>query len=95
MHKVRLTGNNYQLVAENGGQTAQVLMSNYNEALEDEKRELSQLVEKNFYHLDGSDTVPDLVTAQDLPALLKKIKQDPVLYHQLLQLASADACNKT
>lgn len=38
MHKVRLTKNNYQLVAENGGQSPEVLMSNYNEALDTEKR---------------------------------------------------------
>lgn len=91
MHKVRLTGNNYQLVAENGGQSPQVLMSNYNEALEDEKRELSLLVEKNFYHLDGSDAVPDPSAAQDPAAMLKKIKQNPVLYQQFLQLMSAAA----
>ena len=38
MHKVRLTQNNYQLVAENSGQSPEVLMSNYNEAREIEKR---------------------------------------------------------
>lgn len=38
MHKVRLTQNNYQLVAENSGQSPEVLMSNYNEAREIEKQ---------------------------------------------------------
>jgi len=45
MHKVRLSQNNYQLVAENSGQSPEVLMSNYNEAWESEKRTLSLLVE--------------------------------------------------
>ena len=31
MHKVRLSQNNYQLVAESSGQSPEVLMSNYNE----------------------------------------------------------------
>ena len=37
-HKVRLTKNNYQLVAENSGQSPEVLMSNYNEALDSPAR---------------------------------------------------------
>lgn len=49
MHKVRISKNNYQLVAESGGQSPEVLMSNYNEALDSEKRTLSLLVETNFY----------------------------------------------
>lgn len=49
MHKVRLSQNNYQLVAENSGQSPEVLMSNYNEALESEKRALSVMVENSFY----------------------------------------------
>ena len=34
MHKVRLSQNNYQLVAENAGQSPEVLMNHYNEALD-------------------------------------------------------------
>ena len=49
MHKVRLTQNNYQLVAENRGQFPEVLMSNYNETLDSEKRMLSSLVKVDFY----------------------------------------------
>ena len=49
MHKVRLTQNNYQLVAENSGQSPEVLMSNYNEAREIEKRALAAMVERSFY----------------------------------------------
>ena len=49
MHKVRLSQNNYQLVAENAGQSPEVLMNHYNEALDYEKRALSRLVENSFY----------------------------------------------
>lgn len=91
MHKVRLTQNNYQLVAENAGQSPQVLMSNYNETLDDEKRALTLLIEKNFYHHADSVGSSDPPTTPDLDTLLKKIKQDPVLYHQFLQLLSAGA----
>lgn len=49
MHKVRLSQNNYQLVAENSGQSPEVLMSNYNEARETEKRALAAMVERSFY----------------------------------------------
>ena len=49
MYKIRLSQNNYQLVAEAAGHTPKVLMSNYNEIHESEKRMLSALVEHNFY----------------------------------------------
>ena len=49
MHKVRISQNNYQLVAESSGQSPEVLMSNYNEALDSEKKNLSQLVEADLY----------------------------------------------
>lgn len=49
MHKVRLSNNNYQLVAEAAGQSPEVLMSNYNEAQDCEKRALSEKVEESFY----------------------------------------------
>lgn len=82
MHKVRLSQNNYQLVAENGGQSPEVLMSNYNEALESEKRALSRLVEDSFYSPSEINTP---VMEDDLASLLEKIQQDPVLSRQLLQ----------
>ena len=41
MHKIRLTKNNYQLVAANAGQSPEVLMHHYNEALEVEKQQLA------------------------------------------------------
>ena len=49
MHKVRLSQNDYQLVAEAAGHSPKVLMSNYNEIHDSEKRMLSVLVENNFY----------------------------------------------
>lgn len=85
MHKVRLSKNNYQLVAENSGQSPEVLMSNYNEALESEKRTLSLLVETSFYPsaTPASDT-PSASEAQ-VDILLQQLQQDPVLSQQLLQ----------
>lgn len=91
MHKVRLTQNNYQLVAESGGQSPQVLMSNYNEALDSEKRTLSLLVETSFYPGYASPTITDFSSVQALDLLMKKVQQDPTLYQQLLQLMVADA----
>ena len=49
MHKVRISQNDYQLVAEAAGHSPRVLMSNYNEIHDAEKRMLSTLVENNFY----------------------------------------------
>lgn len=92
MHKVRPTSNNYQLVAENSGQSPQVLMSNYNEALDSEKRTLSLLVETSFYPKSVSESVSDASAQQDLNTLLKKAKQDSVLYQQLLQLMLSSGC---
>lgn len=54
IHKVRLSQNNYQLVAEAAGHTPKVLMSNYNEIHDTEKRELSHLVEGDFYSMNAS-----------------------------------------
>lgn len=49
MHKIRLTKNNYQLVAANAGQSLEILMHHYNEALEAEKQQLASMVESSFY----------------------------------------------
>ncbi len=85
MHKVRLSQNNYQLVAESSGQSPEVLMSNYNEALDSEKRTLSLLVETSFYPgtiPSETKTVPPL-QANDLMA---QLQQNPELSRQLLQM---------
>lgn len=68
MHKVRLSQNNYQLVAENAGQSPEVLMNHYNEALDYEKRALSRLVENSFYpHRETSGEAQD---SADVSALM-------------------------
>lgn len=85
MHKVRLTKNNYQLVAENSGQSPEVLMSNYNEALDSEKRTLALLVETSFYPQAevASDSSAE---TEELQALMEKFQKDPALSQQVLHL---------
>ncbi len=83
MHKVRLSQNNYQLVAESAGQSPEVLMNHYNEALDYEKRALSRLVEGSFYpqeelHVEDKDSA-------DVSALLAQLEQNPGLRQALLQ----------
>ena len=81
MHKVRLTKNNYQLVAENSGQSPEVLMSNYNEALDSEKRTLSMLVETSFYPKDAN-----LQSVEAAKAVLQTLQSNPELSKQILQV---------
>jgi Integrase len=91
MHKVRISQNNYQLVAESAGQSAEVLMNNYNEALDSEKRALSRMVESSFYSQSEIESSKD---EDDLIAVLTKIQQNPDLSRQLLQrllLGAVDA----
>lgn len=88
MHKVRLSQNNYQLVAENSGQSPEVLMSNYNEALESEKRVLSQMVENSFYQKNNQTEAESFAkTNVSLPELLKTLLQSPEILAQLVQAA--------
>lgn len=82
MHKVRITGNNYQLVAENGGQSPEVLISNYNEALDEEKRSLAKLVEGSFYPSKEKKATD---VDNDMARMMKLIKQKPDFGKQLLQ----------
>ena len=91
MHKVRLSQNNYQLVAENSGQSPEVLMSNYNEILDTEKRESSQLVEKGLYPGLAPEEKNLRNEKFDAEGLLDKIKTDPDFSRQLLQLLLRDA----
>ena len=95
MHKIRLSKNNYQLVAENAGQSPEVLMSNYNEALEDEKRTLSLLVETDFYPSAPSSSSGQPSIGTGMASLLEKITTDPELSAQLLQLLLNNAVNRT
>ena len=91
MHKVRLSKNNYQLVAENSGQSPEVLMSNYNEALESEKRTLSLLVETSFYPNSTPPSDTSAATEVQVAVLLQQLQQDTALSQQLLQKLLANA----
>lgn len=94
MHKVRLSKNNYQLVAESSGQSPEVLMSNYNEALDSEKRTLSLLVETSFY----PTSVPDEKKSPEplqASALMEQLQQNPELSHQLLLMLLGGALGAT
>lgn len=84
MHKVRLTKNNYQLVAENSGQSPEVLMSNYNEALDSEKRTLALLVETSFYSQEAAKK-PAPQPSGDIDSVLLAIQSNPELSRQILQ----------
>lgn len=89
MHKVRLSQNNYQLVAESAGQSPEVLMNHYNEALDYEKRALSRLVEDSFYPHQGS---PEQSRDNaDVSALIAKIQQNPDLCRKFLQSLTLSA----
>ena len=88
MHKVRLTKNNYQLVAENSGQSPEVLMSNYNEVLDSEKRTLSLLVETSFYPTDVAEKAQSAI---DMENVLQTIQSNPELSRQVLQVLLAGA----
>ena len=89
MHKVRLSQNNYQLVAENAGQSPEVLMTHYNEVLDCEKRALSRLVEDSFYpQREKTEETPD---SADVSALMTQIQQSPELYQKLLQVLTPGA----
>lgn len=89
MHKVRLSQNNYQLVAESAGQSPEVLMNHYNEALDYEKRALSRLVEDSFYPHQGS---PEQSRDNaDVSALMARIQQNPDLCRKLLQSLTLSA----
>lgn len=82
MHKVRLSQNNYQLVAENSGQSPEVLMSNYNDVLDSEKRALSRMVEDSFYPPEQRGRA----TQQDnMASIMQMLQQDPELGRRLFE----------
>lgn len=83
MRKIRITNNNYQLVAANGGHTPDVLMSNYDEDLEREKRMLSQKVEISFYPRVAPSSSNDDLNPQ---ALLDAVQNNPELSKQIMAL---------
>ena len=89
MHKIRLSNNNYQLVAESGGQSPEVLMHNYNEALEAEKRTLSLLVETSFY--SGSTNNEVQAKLNDQTIILDALLNNPIMAQQIMQLLQNNA----
>jgi len=90
MHKVRLTQNNYQLVAENSGQSPEVLMSNYNEVLDSEKRALSVLVENSFY---PQELIYPTCSTDKADKILQTLSGDPELMRTILQSLLTGAVN--
>ena len=70
-------------------------MSNYNEALEDEKRTLSLLVETDFYPSAPSSSSGQPSSGTGMASLLEKITTDPELSAQLLQQLLNNAVNRT
>lgn len=67
-------------MAENSGQSPEVLMSNYNEALDSEKRTLSMLVETSFYPQAEAPAV-----SNEINRVLQAIQEKPELAQQILQ----------
>lgn len=82
MHKVRLSQNNYQLVAENSGQSPEVLMSNYNEARETEKRALAAMVERSFYPLARHE---EAAINPQAASIMEALNGNPELAGQILK----------
>ncbi len=95
MHKVRLSGNNnYQLAAESGGHSAEVLMSNYNEVLDSEKRTLSLLVETSFYPQEAASKESN-PSNEKVDAVMQALQNSPELSSQILQLLLSGALSAT
>lgn len=101
MHKVRLTNNNYLLVAETGGQTAPVLMDHYDEPLESEKRNLAHLVEEDFYHQgktdnmvppsnENTDSATTIPSSNKTDAVVQAMREDPEFSKKVLQAMQDD-----
>ena len=89
MHKIRLTKNNYQLVAANAGQSPEVLMHHYNEALEVEKQQLASMVESSFYPTPAKSN--EKPASLDAAEILKLIQENPDLSAKLMQLLKVSA----
>lgn len=89
MHKIRLTKNNYQLVAANAGQSPEVLMHHYNEALEAEKQQLASMVESSFYPTPEKES--ETPATLDPAEILKLIQDNPDLAAKLMQLLKVSA----
>ena len=87
MHKIRITHNNYQVVSNNGGQSTPVMLTHYDEALDSEKRALSQAVEESFYPKQATDAELN----EDEDEFLRKIQNNRKLLQELMQVAHSSA----
>lgn len=81
MHKVRITENNYQLAANNAGQSPKVLMEHYNETQDNEKKELAFCIERNFYPVQKQ--VAKLIEWKNINMIVELIQNTPELINQL------------
>ena len=67
-------------------------MSNYNEALDSEKRALSRMVERHFY---GEDELSSLITPtqpeNEVEMLVEKLHSNPELLKRLMQTLTLGA----
>ena len=86
MHKVRITQNNYQLVAESAVQSPEVLMSNCNEVLDSEKRTLSLMSETSFYPQEEKPQI-----SGEVATVMEMIQSSPELTQQVLQVLLSGA----
>ena len=96
MHKIRLSQFNYQLVASLGGHSTEVLMNNYDEALETEKRALANMIESNFYTKQMQQpeippTTGQTASNEDAQVLAARLAQNPELLQQAMQILLASA----
>jgi integrase len=88
MHKIRLSQFNYQLVASLGGHSPEVLMNNYDEALETEKRALANTIEANFYTkgVNTRSVSERPPSDEQVQKLASELAQNPQLLQQAMQL---------
>lgn len=79
-HKVQVTGNNYQVVAKAGGQSTEVLFSNYLAVHEDELVNLRDLIAEDFY--EGAD--PERKDKLYVQSILQRCEAEPRFLQLLL-----------
>ena len=91
MHKVRISKNNFQLVAESAGQSTEVLTDHYNDILDSEKRALAQSVEKNFYPAEVLGKAAQQKKREEQDRFLQDIQNNPELMGRFMQFMQANA----
>ena len=80
MYKIRVSGHDYQTVAALGGHSPEVLLNNYDEALEDEKIKIIDKLESDFYNKS-----PKSGQESSIVKLAAKLKEKPKLLEMLLK----------